>query len=186
MMHWGLKPGGGNLGSFCARSTSSGEPGTARAESGFDLRRRVRDVARCWFLWRALARGAEGLNAKAPRRQGRREDGGKQRFGDRIFGAHIEPPLRVAAVRERDLARAAKARKGGFLGGFRGLFFYFDIGRRCAGAQVTREGAAPVGFAGRAPAAKKWRSPVPISSPEQTGHELGPGRLLRSGTIFAV
>ena len=42
--------------------------------------------------------------------------------------AHIAPLLRGAVLRERDLARAAKAKKVGFSADFEGYFLIFGFG----------------------------------------------------------
>ena len=57
----------------------------------------------------------------------------REEVGNGIVGrAHIAPLLREAAVRRWDLARAAKAEKGGFWADIGGYFFIFGFGGRCA------------------------------------------------------
>jgi sulfur carrier protein ThiS len=71
-----------------------------------------------WFgaLWRVDECGTE-----TPR----------HRVGDEVGGgvvgrAHIDPLLRGVVLRDWDVARAAKGEKGGFFGGYWGLFFNFS------------------------------------------------------------
>src|SRR5437899_3050885 len=71
-----------------------------------------------------------------------------RRVGVELSVAHIDPLLRGAVLRERDLARAAKAEKVGFSADIEGYFFIFRNwgGARAGGCGGSRDDAS--GFDG--------------------------------------